>query len=95
MTFTISPEADIDLLHIQDFIAENNPAAAQNVIRKIETALYRLGESPFMGHKREDLTSRNVRFWSVYSYVIIYEIYEGSIQIVRVLSSYRNIPSLL
>ena len=33
----------------------------------------RLAQTPLMGHLREDLTDEPVRFWSVYSYVIVYD----------------------
>jgi plasmid stabilization system protein ParE len=48
-----------------------------------------------MGHVREDLTDKTFRFWSVYSYLIVYKMDTKSIEIVRVFSGYRDIESLL
>ena len=32
-----------------------------------------LGSQPGIGHLREDLTRRPVKFWPVYSYLIVYD----------------------
>jgi len=93
--FIISPEAREDLLAIQDYIARDNRAAASVVIDAVFAACGELSEYPMMGHCRNDLTSRNVRFWSVYSYLIVYDATSKPISIVRVLSGYRDIANLL
>lgn len=93
--FIISPEAKIDLLEIQDYIANNNKDAAGFVIDSVFSACRELAKYPMMGSKRTDLTSREVRFWSVYSYLIIYEANNTKISIVRVLSGYRDIANIL
>ena len=48
-----------------------------------------------MGHMRPDVTSEPLRFWSVYSYVVIYRVEADHIEIVRVLSGYRDIQTML
>jgi len=48
-----------------------------------------------MGHKREDLTNKNVRFWTFkWHYLIVYKDC-NPIEIVRVLSGYRDITKLM
>ncbi len=93
--FVISPEARIDLLEIQDYIASDSKAAASLVIDSIFSACDELSKYPMMGHSRSDLTDRNVRFWSIYSYLIIYDAISKPISIVRVLSGYRDIAAIL
>lgn len=93
--FVLTPEALDDLIGIQDYIAQDNPNAASRVIDECFESFAKLAESPFIGHKREDLTSHEVRFWSLYSYVIIYDANTRPLSIVRVLSGYRDIASLL
>ena len=44
---------------------------------------------------REDLAEETLRFWPVRSYLIIYRPDAKPIQIVRVLSGYRDIAELL
>lgn len=93
--FTLTSEAQNDLTALQDYISQDNPTAVVRVIDACFAAFAKLAESPFIGHKREDLTARDVRFWSVYSYLIVYDANTKPISIVRVLSGYRDIMSLL
>jgi plasmid stabilization system protein ParE len=93
--YNLTPEATDDLFQIQDFIAQDNPAAAAQIIEKCFEALSHLSEQPLMGYKREDLTPRDVRFWSFYSYLIVYDPHTKPISIVRILSGYRDISSML
>ncbi len=95
LNVNLSPDARIDLIEIQDFIAQDNVFAAEKVIDKIFSAFELLENYPLTGHKRDDLTDRNVRFWKVYNYLIIYEASAKPIYIVRVLSGFRNIQTLL
>lgn len=91
----ISDAAIADLDEIWLYIAQDNPRAADRVIGEIYDAIYALAERPTMGHTREDLTREPVRFWNVRSYHIIYCPDTDPIEIVRVVSGYRDISSLL
>lgn len=93
--FVLTIEAQDDLIAIQDYIARDNPKVAARVMDECLESFVTLSEQPFIGHKRVDLTSREVRFWSIYSYLIIYDATTHPISIVRVLSGYRDITSLL
>lgn len=73
------------------YIAADNANAADKVENEITQAFYRLAEHPFMGHLREDLTEKDLRFWSVYSYLIVYDPHRQPIAIVRVLSGWRDV----
>ena len=93
--FLLTDDAKTDLDNIWFYIAEDNISAADKVEDDIIKAFYNLSENPLIGHSREDLTPRNVRFWSVHSYLIIYDATTEPISIVRVLSGYRDITSVL
>jgi plasmid stabilization system protein ParE len=93
--FALTSEAQRDLIAIQDYIAQDNPAAARHVIDQCFACFSKLAASPLLGHTREDLTSRAVRFWNVYSYMIVYDPQTNPISIIRVLSGYRDLSSLL
>lgn len=54
-----------------------------------------LSDHPELGHVRPDLTSKPVRFWSVYSYLIIYDPKARPLEVVRILSGYRDIAALM
>ena len=91
----LSEEALSDLDEIWLYIASDSPTAADLVIDEIYQAIYRLAEFPGMGHLREDLIDEPLRFWSVYQYLIIYRADAQPIEIVRVVSGYRDVPQLL
>lgn len=93
--YVLTIEAQDDLIAIQDYIALDNPSVAVRVIDECFESFAMLANQPHIGHKREDLTPREVRFWSIYSYLIIYDATTQPISIVRVLSGYRDITSLL
>ncbi|MFY9589217.1 type II toxin-antitoxin system RelE/ParE family toxin [Rickettsia endosymbiont of Halotydeus destructor] len=66
---------------------------AEEVIEQFEQAFFKLVTNPNIGSKREDLTNKPVRFWIVYSYYIIYDPTTNPLQILRIISSYRNIEN--
>ena len=54
-----------------------------------------LARTPGMGHVREDLASTSLRFWPIYSYLIIYSPESKPLQIVRILHSARDVRRIL
>ena len=54
-----------------------------------------LGNEPGAGHVREDLTSRPVKFWPVYSYLIVYDPEAKPVQVIRVLHGMRDVEEIL
>jgi plasmid stabilization system protein ParE len=93
--FFYSPEARLDLLEIWEYIAQDSVDDADRVEREIQQIIARLAGNPEMGHLRRDLTSKPVRFWPLYSYLIIYDPAARPLEIVRILSGYRDVAALL
>jgi plasmid stabilization system protein ParE len=93
--FFYSLEARRDLLEIWEFIAQDNLDEADRVEREIEETISTLAVNPQLAHFRRDLTSRPVRFWVIYSYLIIYDPDARPLEVVRILSGYRDIAGLL
>lgn len=55
-----------------------------------------LARNPDIGHGRKNLTSRELLFWSVERYLIVYRpIANDNIEIVAVTQGSRDIPSYL
>lgn len=79
-----------DLEEIHDFIARNSPKIAGRFIEKIRKTCRSLAESPGMGRKRKELFP-GIRSFPIGNYVIFYRTAERGIEVVRVLSSYRDI----
>lgn len=54
----------------------------------------RLAEAPGLGHFREDLAPEPVRFWPVYSYLIVYLPDSDPLQVLRVLHGARDVAAI-
>ena len=92
--FVLSQEATGDLREVYDYIAADDPAAARRVLDDLRTAMHRLAEHPGLGHLRGDLADEALRVWTVHSYLVIYRPDARPLQVVRVLSGYRDIATL-
>ncbi len=93
--YVISPAGRQDLIDIWTEIARDNLDAAERLLDRFEAAFQRLAEFPGMGSNRPDLIDLPVRFWTLGNYLIIYRAERSPIEIVRVLSAYRNIGAVL
>ena len=93
--FRLSPEATTQLGDILEFLADENPAAALRVRNAIYEACEQLAGMPGMGHSREDLTERPVKFWSVFSYLLVYDPSSDPLEIVAVIHGARNVEQIL
>jgi plasmid stabilization system protein ParE len=70
--YTLSPEAKEDLREIRDYLAvEGGRRLARYVLQEISQAFKLLAAHPDAGHLRQDLTSLPVKFWPVFSYLIV------------------------
>jgi plasmid stabilization system protein ParE len=70
--FVFHPEAYADLEEIWDYIAADNPVAADRFLGEIEEKIQTLVRFPAQGHARPDLTSRPLRFCLLREYLIVY-----------------------
>ena len=73
MTVLFLPSAQVDFEHIHDFIAEDNPAKAQEFIALLKKQCLALGENPRMGRSRPEIRD-DLRGLSVPPYIIFYRI---------------------
>ena len=64
-SFEFTRQAAEDLDSIWRYIAEDNTDAADQVEVEILATCRRLAKHPLMGNKRQDITPRPVRFWTV------------------------------
>lgn len=93
--FLLTPAAQSDLIEIDEYLRRESMQAATRVLARLRDQMRRLAERPGMGHLREDLADEKLRFWPVYSYLIIYRADVRPIQVVRVLHGSRDARSLL
>ena len=93
--YTFSPAARIDLAEIADFIRRDSPDASRRVVKSLREAVEKLAKAPGLGHVREDLAQRSLRFWPVYSYLIIYRAESRPLEVVRILHGARDVRRIL
>jgi plasmid stabilization system protein ParE len=93
--YRISPEADDDLREIWRYLLEEaGLAVADRIQDELVDAFAGLSDFPGKGHKRGDLTSRSVLFFSVYQYMIVDRRAEP-LEIVAVIHGKRNVKDML
>lgn len=88
--FVLHPDALQDLDEIWEYIAADNPEAADRVREEIYDAIQSLIPFPYVGHQRSDLTTRPLRFQVVRDYVIAYAADEKPLAIVAILHGRRS-----
>lgn len=65
------------------------------VVLALEDAFVLLASRPRIGHARADLTDRPLKFWSVYSYLIVYDPVSDPLTIIAVLHGARDVAKIL
>ena len=88
--YAFHPEAAADLDEIWDYIAADNPDAADRVIAAIHHSLEALVPLPQQGHRRTDLTNRPLRFLAVGAYLIAYAPEQRPLWVVAILHGHRS-----
>ncbi len=93
--YLVAPEAEGDLRQIWRYLlGEAGLAIANRIQAELVNAFEGLADFPGKGHKRPDLTSRDVLFFSVYRYMIVYR-QAALVEIVAVLHGKRDVKRLL
>jgi antitoxin ParD1/3/4/toxin ParE1/3/4 len=88
--YELHPGAYADLDEIAEYIGEDSADAAKRVADQIFRAIAALVPFPHRGHRRSDLTSRPLRFWRVYDYLIAYAPDERPLWVVAVMHGQRS-----
>ena len=91
--YRITDQAEDDLFGIALHIAQDDAAAAERFIDRIHQKCQMLAEQPGMGPKREELAS-GLRSLRMGNYLIFYRTVSDGVEVVRVLSGYRDLDTL-
>jgi len=82
----LAPEAALDLVEIWRYIKEQGSfETAHRVESAILDRIILLARMPHAGHSRKDLTDESVKFFPIYSYLIVYRPETKPSQIVSIL----------
>lgn len=92
--YRISDLAADDLVEIWYYISQDDPAAADRMMKRFEAAFMKLGDYPRMGRgrsRRED----DFRVFTVGDYLIFYRMRDNYVDILRVLSGFLDLNDLI
>lgn len=92
-SYSFSDEAVQDLDNICEYIAQSNAGAASQLFDAIRQKCKLVAGFPNMGKSYEKL-SPNLRGFVVDDYIVFYSPRRNGIDVVRVVSGYRNLESL-
>ena len=94
--YVLAPEAALELVQIWRYIKEQSTVEiADHVESVILEKLVFLTERPRAGHWRKDLTDEAVKFFPVYSYLIVYRPETNPLQVVSILHGRRDVEQIL
>jgi toxin ParE1/3/4 len=94
--YVLAPEAALDLSKIWLFIKRQaSVEMADRVELGIRERISFLAGTSGAGHYRKDLTDENVKFFPVYSYLIVYRPDTKPLQVASILHGRRDIEQIL
>lgn len=91
--YYVSQKTAIEIEEINDYIASKDPAAADRFLRSLAQKFDTLANFPNMGRRWDNL-SPPLRSFPIESYLIFYRSIEDGIEIVRVVSGYRDLDNI-
>jgi toxin ParE1/3/4 len=89
----LTPQAEIDLEKIGDYIALDNPKRAVTFIQEVRQHCERIADRPLGYVARPDLGDA-IRICAHGNYLIVFEPYQDGALILRVLHGARNLPGV-
>ncbi len=87
-------QARTDVLDIWEFIAVDNTAAADKVVRRLDEVIHLLAQQPDLG-SRQDRYRVGLRCMPVGNYLIFYDQIPDAIRVLRILHGARRWEDLL
>jgi toxin ParE1/3/4 len=93
ISYLITPLARADLDGIWDYVAADNPVAADRLLERLLETFAVLASCPSMGQARDELRP-GIRSFSVRKYVIYFQVVDGCLRIVRVVHGARDVEWL-
>jgi plasmid stabilization system protein ParE len=94
--FVLAPEAARDLVSIWRYLKrESGQETADRAESVIRSKFPYLAQFPGAGHRRRDLTEAKVRFFSVYSCLVVYRPQSEPLEIVTILHASRDAAEIL
>jgi len=93
-TYIVLGRTRQQLFDIWEYTAETRGLDAADKMRdRIDAAFAKLGDSPGMGHWREDLLDQRYKFWLVHPYLIAYRCEVRPIEIIAIVHGARKLEA--
>ncbi|BDI15415.1 plasmid stabilization protein [Nostoc cf. commune SO-36] len=89
----LAPSARLDLKEISSYIVRYNPDAALRLNKKIIQQCKLLADFPNMGQSSDNFAS-GLRSFPVEEYLIFYRPINDGVEIVRIVSGYRDLETV-
>jgi plasmid stabilization system protein ParE len=89
--YALTEIAKADLREIVAYLRPRSRDAAKRVPAKIRENMRLLASFPHIGHLREDVTDEPLRFWRVYSYLIVYRPETKPLEIIHILHGAQDL----
>ncbi len=94
--YELTSAARLDLLRIWNYLAEESSVGvADRVAADLEAGIQKVAQTRALGHRRAELTNRELLFYRVHSYLIVYRADKKPLNVIRVLHAARDLRSLL
>ncbi len=94
--FVLAPQAAEDLARIWRYIKNQSTVGmAVHVESVIREKFLFLAQAPEAGHHRRNLTNEEVKFFPVYSYLIVYRPAIKPLEIIAILHGRRDVEQVL
>lgn len=89
--FRVTDSAEADIYAIADYLADHaGVRTARTFLAGLYSAMVEIALFPDAGHRREDLTERDLRFVTFGRYLIVYDPASRPVRILRVLHGSRD-----
>ena len=95
--YWFSEQSREDIFEILEYIAEENPSAAQRISVQLQTTCALIAEMPDIGVTVEYIRQHNIRSFHVKNfqkYMIFYKQHTEGVEILRVAHGARDLPAL-
>jgi toxin ParE1/3/4 len=94
MRWKLSLQAKADLRRIAHRIADDNPTAAEHLVRKVGDRARLAGKSPRLGRKVPELDRDDLREAIIGNYRLVYVIRPRVVEILTVFEGHMRLPQL-
>ncbi len=87
------PRAELDLLDIWGYIADDSLDRADDFLDRLEGKLQALARNPGLGRRRDELLP-GLQSFPLGNYVVFYQVIENGIDVIRILHGARDVEDV-